>query len=210
MEIASSTPLERENIPPPVTSASSNGSPPLHPITPRPRSHDNNPLSHHFCPSGHIQFQAGGANAHRLLRHRQTSLRAAFPRLRRRHTADQEHQPEETGVQALRAAEQYEERAHDQHFVGQRAFPRVSRAFRLGSPRSCLRACLTSRLWSSGPLTPLNDDALSRSAASPTMEEEKAIAEKKFYLHPSPRTKSGEPQLLPLFPVTSPRVSGSY
>ncbi|GER53862.1 VQ motif-containing protein [Striga asiatica] len=61
------------------------------------------------------------------------------------------------------------------------------------------------------PPTPLNGDSLGRSAAapSPTSEEERAIAEKKFYFHPSPRTKSGEPQLLPLFPVTSPRVSGS-
>ncbi|RVW21900.1 VQ motif-containing protein 4 [Vitis vinifera] len=41
--------------------------------------------------------------------------------------------------------------------------------------------------------------------------EEKAIAEKGFYLHPSPMStpRDSEPQLLPLFPVTSPRVSGS-
>ncbi|KAL2496417.1 VQ motif-containing protein motif-containing protein 4 [Forsythia ovata] len=63
------------------------------------------------------------------------------------------------------------------------------------------------------PVTPLNEDTLSKS--SPSMgnasEEEKAIAEKKFYLHPSPRTtpRDSKPQLLPLFPVTSPRVSGS-
>lgn len=64
------------------------------------------------------------------------------------------------------------------------------------------------------PVTPLNEDTFNKS--SPLMgnssEEEKAIAEKKFYLHPSPRTttpRDSEPQLLPLFPVTSPRVSGS-
>ncbi|XP_022877476.1 VQ motif-containing protein 4-like [Olea europaea var. sylvestris] len=64
------------------------------------------------------------------------------------------------------------------------------------------------------PVTPLNEDTPSKS--SPSMgsasEEEKAIAEKKFYLHPSPRTsrpRDSQPQLLPLFPVTSPRVSGS-
>ncbi|KAJ4834274.1 hypothetical protein Tsubulata_028310 [Turnera subulata] len=41
--------------------------------------------------------------------------------------------------------------------------------------------------------------------------EEKAIKEKGFYLHPSPATtpREAEPRLLPLFPVTSPRVSGS-
>ncbi|KAG8386325.1 hypothetical protein BUALT_Bualt03G0137200 [Buddleja alternifolia] len=64
------------------------------------------------------------------------------------------------------------------------------------------------------PATPLNEDSLGKGASvapSPSMEEEKAIAEKKFYFHPSPRTaaENAEPQLLPLFPVTSPRVSGS-
>ncbi|CAI0468706.1 unnamed protein product [Linum tenue] len=42
--------------------------------------------------------------------------------------------------------------------------------------------------------------------------EEKAIKEKGFYLHPSPATTPREaepPRLLPLFPVTSPRVSSS-
>lgn len=77
------------------------------------------------------------------------------------------------------------------------------------------------------PVTPLNEDPFynnnnnnyyNSSSSSPSMagansseEEEKAIAEKKFYLHPSPRTatprNSEPPQLLPLFPVTSPRVS---
>ena len=43
--------------------------------------------------------------------------------------------------------------------------------------------------------------------------EEKAMKEKGFYLHPSPAPATTpmdqEPRLLPLFPVTSPRVSGS-
>ncbi|KAL3503205.1 hypothetical protein ACH5RR_037654 [Cinchona calisaya] len=74
------------------------------------------------------------------------------------------------------------------------------------------------------PVTPLNEDPFNnnKSSSSPSLgscssssEEEKAIAEKKFYLLPSPRTLSERdsaaepPQLLPLFPVTSPRVSGS-
>ncbi|XP_050371211.1 VQ motif-containing protein 4 [Argentina anserina] len=69
------------------------------------------------------------------------------------------------------------------------------------------------------PITPLNDEHFdkSASASSPlgnSSEEDRAIAEKGFYLHPSPRTSSDtprepEPRLLPLFPVTSPRVSGS-
>ncbi|XP_018444429.1 VQ motif-containing protein 31-like isoform X2 [Raphanus sativus] len=41
-------------------------------------------------------------------------------------------------------------------------------------------------------------------------EEEKAIKERRFYLHPSPRAKPGytEPELLTLFPLTSPSSSG--
>ncbi|KAK6773127.1 hypothetical protein RDI58_028365 [Solanum bulbocastanum] len=40
------------------------------------------------------------------------------------------------------------------------------------------------------------------------VEEEKAIKERRFYLHPSPRSKHGnaeEPELLTLFPLSSPR-----
>ncbi|XP_060189540.1 VQ motif-containing protein 4-like [Lycium barbarum] len=65
------------------------------------------------------------------------------------------------------------------------------------------------------PVTPLNEDTFSKSSSPLTTnnvsEEDKAIAEKKFYLHPSPRRtpRDNEPQLLPLFPVSSPRVSGS-
>ncbi|CAN6558150.1 unnamed protein product [Malus baccata var. baccata] len=68
------------------------------------------------------------------------------------------------------------------------------------------------------PVTPLNDDPFDKSAASPSLgnsssEEDRAIAEKGFYFHPSPRAtttpRDQEPRLLPLFPVTSPRVSGS-
>ncbi|EFH47600.1 VQ motif-containing protein [Arabidopsis lyrata subsp. lyrata] len=41
-------------------------------------------------------------------------------------------------------------------------------------------------------------------------EEEKAIKERRFYLHPSPRSKPGytEPELLTLFPLASPNSSG--
>ncbi|KAF3970673.1 hypothetical protein ACB098_06G067900 [Castanea mollissima] len=65
------------------------------------------------------------------------------------------------------------------------------------------------------PVTPLNGEDPFDKSSSPSLgsssEEEKAIAEKKFYLHPSPITtpRDAEPQLLPLFPLTSPRVSGS-
>ncbi|KAK6946708.1 VQ protein [Dillenia turbinata] len=63
------------------------------------------------------------------------------------------------------------------------------------------------------PVTPLIEDPFNKSSPSiaSSSEEEKAIAEKGFYLHPSPMStpRDTEPQLLPLFPVTSPRVSGS-
>ncbi|CAN0891276.1 VQ motif-containing protein 19 [Linum grandiflorum] len=55
------------------------------------------------------------------------------------------------------------------------------------------------------PVTPLNQEAFR------TEEEERAIAEKGFYLHPSPLStpRESEPQLLPLFPLTSPREAKS-
>ncbi|MCL7024450.1 hypothetical protein MKW94_028321 [Papaver nudicaule] len=70
------------------------------------------------------------------------------------------------------------------------------------------------------PVTPLIQDPFNRSPSSTSMgttnsagvAEERAIAEKGYYLHPSPRVstpRDSEPRLLPLFPVTSPRVSGS-
>ncbi|MQL74824.1 hypothetical protein Taro_007204 [Colocasia esculenta] len=58
------------------------------------------------------------------------------------------------------------------------------------------------------PVTPLGAGPLfSPLAAS---EEERAIAEKGFYLHPSPRGTprgSDPPELLPLFPLTSPKLA---
>ncbi|GMI82355.1 MPK3/6-targeted VQP 1 [Hibiscus trionum] len=74
------------------------------------------------------------------------------------------------------------------------------------------------------PVTPLISDPFDRSgvgnypncafnnnAKLDKEAEEKAIKEKGFYLHPSPAStpRDSEPRLLPLFPVTSPRVSGS-
>ena len=65
------------------------------------------------------------------------------------------------------------------------------------------------------PVTPLIPDPFDRSGNAKTCldtaAEERAIKEKGFYLHPSPSTtpRESEPRLLPLFPTTSPRVSGS-
>ncbi|KAL2944302.1 VQ motif-containing protein 4 [Bienertia sinuspersici] len=77
------------------------------------------------------------------------------------------------------------------------------------------------------PVTPLVEDPFDKSSPSkfgadsnsnggtenggPTSssEEEKAIAEKGFFLHPSPIStpRDSQPQLLPLFPISSPRLS---
>lgn len=50
-----------------------------------------------------------------------------------------------------------------------------------------------------------------RTPRSPVEEEERAIAEKGFYLHPSPLStpRTSEPELLPLFPLHSPRDHSS-
>ncbi|KAI4366068.1 hypothetical protein MLD38_021993 [Melastoma candidum] len=76
-----------------------------------------------------------------------------------------------------------------------------------GFPTATLEALSPSMLdfprLALSPVTPLNEDLFNKS--SPCLEEEKAIAEKRFYLHPSPRTmpRNAEPKLLQLFP--SPR-----
>ncbi|OVA08476.1 hypothetical protein BVC80_209g213 [Macleaya cordata] len=65
------------------------------------------------------------------------------------------------------------------------------------------------------PVTPLIPDPFNRSpptcTSNSSVAEKRAIAEKGFYLRPSPIStpRDSEPMLLPLFPVTSPRVSGS-
>ncbi|PIA46006.1 hypothetical protein AQUCO_01600341v1 [Aquilegia coerulea] len=82
--------------------------------------------------------------------------------------------------------------------------PREMQSYLLGSPIP-------------SPVTPLGSDTVfssrfpgsgSSSPASVVEEEEKAIAEKGFYLHPSPlSTPRGlePPELLPLFPLESPK-----
>ncbi|KAI4388138.1 hypothetical protein MLD38_000496 [Melastoma candidum] len=71
------------------------------------------------------------------------------------------------------------------------------------------------KLTLSSPVTPLNDDPFGKSSPllgnSSSSEEERAIAEKGFYFHPSQANtpRDSEPQLLPLFPVTSPKISGT-
>ncbi|KAL2234592.1 VQ motif-containing protein 11 [Sesamum indicum] len=69
-----------------------------------------------------------------------------------------------------------------------------------------------NRTVMASPVSPL-DYLAARSPKSPMEEEERAIAEKGFYLHPSlsstPRG-SDPPELLPLFPLHSPRPTDNH
>jgi hypothetical protein len=59
------------------------------------------------------------------------------------------------------------------------------------------------------PVTPLVADPFNRSpASSASPGREAAIERKGFFLHPSPRSAE-PPRLLPLFPVTSPRMAAA-
>ncbi|XP_060192685.1 VQ motif-containing protein 4-like isoform X2 [Lycium barbarum] len=84
-----------------------------------------------------------------------------------------------------------------------------------GSPRTATPEILSPSILdfpalALSPVTPLIPDPFNRSPEKLDLEaEEKAIAKKGFFLHPSPAStpRESEPRLLPLFPVTSPRVS---
>ncbi|CAI9087431.1 OLC1v1021498C1 [Oldenlandia corymbosa var. corymbosa] len=92
---------------------------------------------------------------------------------------------------------------------------------RTGTPELLSPSLLDFPSLALSPVTPLIPDPFNRSphsggsSSSSNLDveaEEKAIAKKGFYFHPSPSTtprESEPPRLLPLFPVTSPRVSGS-
>lgn len=67
------------------------------------------------------------------------------------------------------------------------------------SPVSPLDMLLMGRGNGNSPRTPM----------SPVEQEERAIADKGFYLHPSPLTtpRGSDPELLPLFPLHSPKLT---
>ncbi|XP_057797508.1 VQ motif-containing protein 4-like [Salvia miltiorrhiza] len=86
---------------------------------------------------------------------------------------------------------------------------------RPGTPEILSPSILDFPSLALSPVTPLIPDPFNRLSAATggldTAAEDKAIVEKGFYLHPSPANtpRASEPRLLPLFPVTSPRVAGS-
>lgn len=68
------------------------------------------------------------------------------------------------------------------------------------------------RMMMFSPVSPLDMLFLRtspRTPMSPVEQEERAIAHKGFYLHPSPLTtpRGSEPELLPLFPLHSPKLT---
>ncbi|XP_042055700.1 VQ motif-containing protein 11-like [Salvia splendens] len=75
----------------------------------------------------------------------------------------------------------------------------------LHSPARCHRSFAGEGAVAASPVSPLEYLAARGSPRSP---EERAIAEKGFYFHPSPLSTprgSDPPELLPLFPLHSPR-----
>lgn len=80
--------------------------------------------------------------------------------------------------------------------------PLGSDPFENGYSPSSVATTPTSCNAAYGPPTPTSE-----SSSSAISEEERAIAEKGFYLHPSPLNtpRGSEPELLPLFPLQSPR-----
>ncbi|KAG6416599.1 hypothetical protein SASPL_124032 [Salvia splendens] len=83
---------------------------------------------------------------------------------------------------------------------------------RPGTPESLSPSILDFPSLALSPVTPLIPDPFNRGASNlNTVAEDKAIKEKGFYLHPSPANtpRDSEPRLLPLFPVTSPRLADS-
>ncbi|PWA64635.1 VQ-like protein [Artemisia annua] len=77
------------------------------------------------------------------------------------------------------------------------------------SPVSRQRGFMGSEMMSS-PVSTL-DVYGGRSPRTPVEEEDKAIAEKGFYLHPSSLStpRGNEPELLVLFPLSSPKTDSS-
>ncbi|KAL6535730.1 hypothetical protein OROHE_012574 [Orobanche hederae] len=219
MEITSTTPLDREKKSSPTTSPTSNGgdgSPPPQPTPPPPltpktissRSHETNPYPTTFVQADTSNFKQV---VQMLTGSSETAKQAYAPPSYAAAGGGCGIPPIKSTSQKRQGFKLYERR--DSLKSGLMINTLLPAGFSSRKPEILSPSMLDFPSLALSPLTPLNDDGWSRSAAaespSPTVEEDKAIAEKKFYFHPSPRTKSGEPQLLPLFPVTSPRVSGS-
>ncbi|KAL1834170.1 hypothetical protein ACET3Z_003821 [Daucus carota] len=126
-----------------------------------------------------------------------------------------------TGSKKEKASKLYERRNSMKNFKISPLIPGLVNGYS-GSPRKPSPAEILSPSMLNfpslvlSPVTPLIPDPFNRSQQNglgPNINmdaENKAIAHKGFYLHPSPSNtpRGSEPRLLPLFPVTSPRASG--
>ncbi|KAL5229300.1 hypothetical protein ABZP36_017565 [Zizania latifolia] len=80
---------------------------------------------------------------------------------------------------------------------------------KVGTPEILSPSVLDFPSLKLSPVTPLTGEPFGRSPASSSEDAERAaISERGFFLHPSPRVAE-PPRLLPLFPVTSPRMAAS-
>ncbi|KAI3684313.1 hypothetical protein L6452_33535 [Arctium lappa] len=83
----------------------------------------------------------------------------------------------------------------------------LNRPFGIMSPVARQRGFVGGEMMMSSPVSTL--DVYGRgSPRTPVEEEERAIAEKGFYLHPS-TPRGSEPELLVLFPLCSPKTGPS-
>ncbi|KAK7294065.1 hypothetical protein RJT34_16948 [Clitoria ternatea] len=73
----------------------------------------------------------------------------------------------------------------------------------VGASERAMNLKMTMMMMNLSPVSPLEMLARGSPRTPHEEEEERAIAEKGFYLHPSPRA-SQPPELLPLFPLHSP------
>lgn len=135
--------------------------------------------------------------------------------------------PIKTGPRKEKASKLYERRNSLKNFKISPLIPGLlnhlgysGSARKPGTPEVLSPSMLNFPSLTLSPVTPLIPDPFIRSphthsGFSPSVDidmeaENKAIAHKGFYLHPSPSNtpRDSEPRLLPLFPVASPRVSG--
>ncbi|KAG8385540.1 hypothetical protein BUALT_Bualt03G0055800 [Buddleja alternifolia] len=132
--------------------------------------------------------------------------------------------PMKTGPRKDKSASKlYERRNSLKNFKISPLAPGLVNARYAGSPRPGTPEILSPSILDFpslvlSPVTPLIPDPFNRGVGGNNCNsnmdveaEDKAIKEKGFFLHPSPANtpRDSEPRLLPLFPVTSPRVAGS-
>ncbi|KAK9049680.1 hypothetical protein SSX86_031351 [Deinandra increscens subsp. villosa] len=203
-----------ENYSPRTVDSKNSTTNPSPPPTPIPRSDPNHPYPTTFVQADTTSFKKV---VQMLTGSSETAKQAAAAPIRN------PIPPLKTGPNKKPTSKLYERRNSMKNFRISPLIPGFSNGFsesprRPGTPEILSPGFLNFPSLVISPVTPLVPDLFNRSpvtgdGSSLNVEaEDKAIAKKGFYLHPSPASTPGresEPRLLPLFPVTSPRVSGS-